>query len=62
MSEQSEHSKAIEQMEENGRWKSGTHDDVYKQEGKKALMVDNDGFVKEIGEGSWRRYDPRDDQ
>ncbi len=62
MNEQSERDKAIEQMEENGRWQSGTHDDVYKQEGKKALMFDGDGFVKEIGEGSWRRFDPRDDQ
>ncbi len=62
MNEQSERDKAIERMEETGRWQSGAHDDVYKQEGKKALMVDNDGFVKEIGAGSWRRYDPRDDQ
>lgn len=62
MNEQSERDKAIERMEENGRWQSGTHDDVYKQEGKDALVVDEDGFVKEIGKGSWRRYDPRDDQ
>ncbi|MBO0929810.1 hypothetical protein [Fibrella aquatilis] len=62
MNEPSERDKAIERMEENGRHQSGSHDDVYKQEGKKALMVDNDGFVKEIGEGSWRRYDARDDQ
>jgi hypothetical protein len=62
MNEQSERDKAIERMQENGRWQSSDHDDVYKQEGKKSLMVDKDGFVKELGEGTWRRYDPRDDQ
>ena len=60
--EPNERDKAIEQIEENGRRQSGGQDDGYNQEGKKVLMVDQDGFVKEIGEGTWRRYDPRDDQ
>ena len=60
--EPNERDNAIEQVEENDRRQSGSHDDVYQQESKKALMVDEDGFVKEISEGAWRRYDPHDDQ
>ncbi len=62
MTEQSEHEKAAGSLEETGRCQTTEQDGAYKTNGRKSLMVDKDGFVKEVGEGFWHRYDPRDDQ
>lgn len=61
MNDQHDRNKAIKRLKDNDQKQPGTYTDVDKKVGKKSLIVANDGFVKEIGEGSWRNYDPQDD-
>jgi hypothetical protein len=62
MNDQHDRNKVLELLEDNGQEQPEPYDNVHKLVGKKSLIVDNDGFVKEIGEGDWRKYDPQDDQ